>query len=120
MASQGTKGLKRIWLAVGYSMAGLKAAYVNEEAFRQELLMVLILTPLAIWLGDNGVEWALLLGSLMLVLIVELLNSAVEAAIDRFGGELHKLSARAKDIGSAAVMLSLVNVGLIWGLIIFL
>jgi len=119
MASQGPKGLERIWRATGYSLAGLKAAFVNEAAFRQELLLVLVLMPLALWLGETGVERALMAGSLILVLIVEILNSAVEAAIDRFGEEKHVLSGRAKDLGSAAVMLSLVNVGVIWGLVLF-
>lgn len=119
MASQNTKGFERIYRATGYSLAGLKAAFTNEAAFRQELALVVILAPLGFWVGNSGVERALLIGSLMLVLIVEILNSAVEAAIDRFGEEQHFLSGRAKDLGSAAVMLSLLNVGLVWGLILF-
>ena len=118
MAAQGPTGLKRILLATRYSAAGLKAAFVNEAAFRQELLLTVVLIPVAIWLGDNGVEWALMIGSLLLVLIVELLNTGIEAAIDRFGGEHHPLSGRAKDLGSAAVLLSLVNVGVVWGAIL--
>ncbi|KAA3629558.1 MAG: diacylglycerol kinase [Proteobacteria bacterium] len=119
MASRGNTGLKRIWLATGYSLAGLRAAIAHEAAFRQELLLVVLLVPLALWLGEGGTEWALMLGSLMLVLIVEILNSGIEAAIDRFGEEHHPISGRAKDLGSAAVMLSLANVGVIWGLVLF-
>lgn len=120
MASRGAKGFRRIWLATGYSLAGIRAAFAHEAAFRQELLLVVILAPLSLWLGETGVERALMMGSLILVLIVELLNSAVEAAIDRFGDEEHHLSGRAKDQGSAAVMLSLVNVGVVWALVLFL
>ncbi|MGH8689535.1 MAG: diacylglycerol kinase [Burkholderiales bacterium] len=99
-------------------MAGLAAAARHEDAFRQELILLLLLTPLALWLGDSGIERALMIGSLILVLIVELLNSAVEATVDRISFESHRLAKRAKDIGSAAVMLSLVNAGLVWLLII--
>jgi diacylglycerol kinase (ATP) len=104
--------------ATHYSLAGLAAAVRHEDAFRQELILVVLLTPLALWLGDTGVERALLIGSLILVLIVELLNSAVEATVDRISFESHRLAKRAKDIGSAAVMLSLVNAGVVWLLII--
>ena len=104
--------------ATHYSLAGLAAAVRHEDAFRQELILVVLLTPLALWLGDTGVERALLIGSLILVLIVELLNSAVEATVDRISFENHRLAKRAKDIGSAAVMLSLVNAGVVWLLII--
>jgi len=110
----GAAGISRIINAAGYSWLGLKATYEHEAAFRQELLLALILVPLAFWLGDNGVQYALLIGSWMLVLIVELLNSAVEAVVDRFGGELHELSGRAKDIGSAAVFVTIVNAVLVW------
>ena len=99
-------------------MAGLAAAAKHEDAFRQELILVVLLTPLALWLGNTGVERALLIGSLILVLIVELLNSAVEATVDRISFENHRLAKRAKDIGSAAVMLALVNAGVVWLLII--
>ena len=115
----GTKGLRHVMDAAGYSMQGLKAALQYEEAFRIELMLVLVLVPLGIWLGGNAVERALLLGSLMLVLIVELLNSALEAVVDRVGVEHHTLSGRAKDIGSAAVFLAVSNVGVIWGLIAY-
>jgi diacylglycerol kinase (ATP) len=90
----------------------------HEDAFRWELTLVALLTPLALWLGSTGVERALLIGSLLIVLIVELLNSAVEATVDRISVENHRLAKRAKDIGSAAVMLSLVNAGVVWLLII--
>lgn len=113
------KGPFRFIKAAEYSWKGLKASFKHEEAFRQELLLVLILAPVGLWLGETGVERALMLGSLLLVLIVELLNSAVEAEVDRHGTEFHKLAGRAKDMGSAAVMISLINVAMIWGLIVF-
>ena len=115
---KGGTGLPRALNATRYSLAGLAAAARHEDAFRQELILVVLLAPLALWLGDTGVERALLIGSLILVLIVELLNSAVEATVDRISFENHRLAKRAKDIGSAAVMLSLANAGLIWLLII--
>ncbi len=111
-------GLKHLWRALVYSWRGLVAAFRFETAFRQELLLAIIGIPLAFWLGQDGVQRALLVASLLLVLIVELLNSAVEAAIDRFGKERHPLSARAKDMASAAVFLSLINAALVWGLIV--
>ena len=112
-------GLTRIINAFGWSMAGLKATLKHEKAFQQELILCLILAPIGLWLGETGAEKALLLGSLMLVLIVEILNSAIEAVVDRFGGEHHTLSGRAKDMGSAAVFLALVNVGIVWILVLF-
>lgn len=115
----GQTGIKRIFHAAGYSLMGLIAAYKNEAAFRQELWLTIILAPVAIYLGHTGVERALLLGSLFLVLIVELLNSAIEAVVDRIGSEHHELSGRAKDIGSAAVMLALLNLTIIWGFILW-
>ena len=115
----GATGLKRIIDATGYSWLGLKAAYKYESAFRQELLLCLILIPIAIWFAEAGIEYALLLGSLILILIVELLNSGIEAVVDRFGGEMHKLSGRAKDIGSAAVLLTLINAAITWGVILW-
>lgn len=115
----GDTGLTRIIKAAGYSWQGLKAAFKHEAAFRQELLGLMVLTPIAFWLGRTAVEYALLIGSILLLLIVELINSAIEATVDRFGGEMHKLSGRAKDIGSAAVMVTLVNSTLVWGLIIY-
>ncbi|HEX9626256.1 MAG TPA: diacylglycerol kinase [Acidiferrobacterales bacterium] len=108
----------RVARAFGYSLAGLRAAYKKESAFRQELILFLVLAPLGFWLGDNGVERALLVGSLLIVLIVELLNSAVEATVDRIGHKTNKLSGRAKDMGSAAVLLALLGVVLVWGAIL--
>jgi diacylglycerol kinase (ATP) len=105
--------------ATGYSFSGLAAAAKHEYAFRIELLLVAVLAPVGLWLGDSAVERALLIGCLMLVLIVELLNSAIEATVDRISFENHRLAKRAKDIGSAAVMLSLVNAGVIWLLVSF-
>jgi diacylglycerol kinase (ATP) len=111
-------GLKRLLLATGYSCAGLAAAWRHEAAFRQELLLLILLGPVGLWLGDGGVEKALLLGSLLLVIVVELLNSAVEAVVDRTGAEHHELSGRAKDLGSAAVFMSLILAAIIWGLVL--
>lgn len=107
-------GLERIVHATGYSIAGLAAAWRHESAFRQECVLALLMLPAAWWLGRNWVEVALLAGSVMLVLIVELLNSAIETAIDRVSAELHPLSKRAKDIGSAAVMMALLTCGVFW------
>ena len=112
---KGKTGLNRILLAAGYSLAGLRAAYTGESAFRQEVWLLIVAMPLAFWLGQGWVQTALLLGSLMLVLIVELLNSGIEAAIDRVSFELHDLSKRAKDLASAAVLLSLLLSAGIWG-----
>jgi diacylglycerol kinase (ATP) len=118
MASQGPLGIRRIINAWGYSMAGFRACFKHEEALRQETYALIFLVPLAIWLGDSGVERALLVGSLLLVPLVELLNSAVEAVVDRFGGEHHKLSGRAKDIASAAVFLSITMAMITWILVL--
>jgi diacylglycerol kinase (ATP) len=117
---QGSKptGLKRLLLATGYSWAGLAAAWRHEAAFRQELLLLCLLGPLGLWLGQGGLEKALLVGSLLLVMVVELLNSAVEAVVDRLGAEHHELSGRAKDLGSAAVFISLILAAIIWGLVL--
>lgn len=109
----------RIIRATGYSIAGLRVAISKESAFRQELILFVILAPLGFWLGANGIERVLLIGSLMIVLIVELLNSAVEAAIDRIGKKRHKLSGRAKDMGSAAVYLALLLVIMTWTLVLY-
>ncbi|RCU50302.1 diacylglycerol kinase [Corallincola holothuriorum] len=113
------KGIKRIVNATRYSWQGFKAAWRGEEAFRQELLLVLVMIPVAIWLGTNAVERSLLIGCLLLLLIVEMLNSAVEAVTDRVGTERHELSGKAKDMGSAAVLLALINVAVVWGLIAY-
>lgn len=112
---KGRTGLDRILHAAGYSWSGLKAAYTGESAFRQETWLVIVATPLAFWLGHDWVQVSLLLGSLLLVLIVELLNSAIEAVVDRVSFELHHLSKRSKDIASAAVLLSLLLAGGVWG-----
>lgn len=108
----------RVLRAAGYSIAGLRAALRKEAAFRQEVILFVMLAPLAFWLGRNGIERALLLGSLLLVLIVELLNSAVEATVDRISRKHHRLSGRAKDMGSAAVYLSILLATLTWLLIL--
>lgn len=115
---KGKTGLTRIRNAAGYSWAGLTAAFRHEDAFRQEVFLALLLIPLALYLGDTGIERALMIGAVLGVLIVELLNSAVEAAVDRISLEHHLLIKRAKDMGSAAVMISLVNVVVIWGLVL--
>lgn len=113
----GHTGLTHLIHSTRYSWKGLKAAFRNEAAFRQEVVIAAVLLPLAWWLADTSVTWLLLVGSLFLVLIVELLNSAVENVVDRIGTEHHELSGRAKDIGSAAVMLSLIMAGLTWGVL---
>jgi diacylglycerol kinase (ATP) len=117
MGKPGNTGLRRILRATQYSALGLSAAWKHEAAFRQELALVVVLLPAAIWLGQTALERALLITCLLVVLIVELLNSAIEAAIDRHGEELHELSGRAKDMGSAAVFVSLVLVVVVWGLV---
>ncbi|PTT75626.1 diacylglycerol kinase [Pelomonas sp. HMWF004] len=111
---KGRTGLTRIIHAAGYSWAGLKAAYTGESAFRQETWLVVVAAPLAFWVGQGWVQIALLLGSLLLLLIVELLNSAIEAVVDRVSFERHELSKRAKDIASAAVLMALLLAGGIW------
>lgn len=116
---KGKTGLRRVWNAMLYSIAGLKAAYQHEDAFRQEVLLAILLIPLAFFLPASGLGKALMIASVLLVLIVELLNSAVEATVDRVSLEHHRLAKRAKDIGSAAVMMSLVNVIVIWLLVLF-
>ncbi|HCU54436.1 MAG TPA: diacylglycerol kinase [Gammaproteobacteria bacterium] len=110
---------KRIQRAFQYSRKGLRAAYRKESAFRQELIMAAVLVPLGLSLGHNSVERILLIGSVLLVLIVELLNSAVEATVDRGGKDWNKLAGRAKDMGSAAVLIALLLVILVWGLMLY-
>lgn len=112
-AQKHRKGLVRVWHALGYSLNGLRAG-LAETAFRQEALASAVLVPLAFWVGQNWIEVVLLVGVVLLVMIVELLNSSVEAAIDRIGPEWHTLSKRAKDMGSAAVLLSLVLCVGVW------
>jgi diacylglycerol kinase (ATP) len=106
-------GLSRMWHAAGFSLAGLRAGW-GETAFRQEALAAFVLVPLAFWLGRSWVETALLAGSVLIVMTVELLNTAIETAVDRIGPEWHELSKRAKDMGSAAVLLSLLLCVGIW------
>ena len=115
---KGATGVRRLINATRYSLEGLAAAARHEAAFRQELLLAAILLPLGLWLGKDGVERALLVGSVLLVLVVELLNSAVEAAVDRVSLENHELAKRAKDYGSAAVMMSLAMLAAVWLLVL--
>lgn len=107
------RGINRVWHATGYSLAGLRAGW-GEAAFRQEAMAALVLLPLSLWLGQSWVEAALLAGSVMALMVVELLNTAIETAIDRVGSEWHDLSKRAKDMGSAAVLLSLLFCMGVW------
>jgi diacylglycerol kinase (ATP) len=116
---KGKTGLRRVWNALFYSVDGIRAAYRHEDAFRQEVLLALVLLPVALFMPTSGIGKALLMGSVLLVLIVELLNSAVEATVDRISLENHRLAKRAKDIGSAAVLLSLANVVIVWVLVLF-
>ena len=108
----------RILLATRWSLQGLRAAWLHESSFRLEVYLLAILGPLGLWLGQDGIERALLLGSCLLVLSIELLNSAIEAVIERYGAEHHELAGRAKDMGSAAVFVLMLNVLLTWGLIL--
>ena len=118
MAKPGATGVTRIINATGYSMKGLKSAWINEAAFRQELVLVLALMPLAGWLGNSLNEILLLICISWLVVIVEVLNSAIEAVVDRIGSEHHELSGRAKDLGSAAVFIALALNALVWGALV--
>jgi len=115
---KGKTGLQRLWNAFGYSLAGFRAAYKHEDAFRQEVLLTALMIPLALWLPATHIGKAAMIGSLLLVVIVELLNSAIEAAVDRISLDSHDLAKRAKDIGSAAVLVSLINVLVVWGLVL--
>ena len=115
---KGATGLRRILNATRYSLEGVAAAARHEAAFRQELLLAAVLVPLGLWLGADGVERALLAGSVLMVPVVELLNSAVEAVVDRASPEHHELAKRAKDYGSAAVMIALAVTGLVWVLLL--
>jgi diacylglycerol kinase (ATP) len=118
MASQGTTGLARLLKATQYSWQGIRAAFANEQAFRQEIFLAIILIPLGLYLGGNGFERALLVSVVILILIVELVNSGIEAIVDRVSIDKHELSGRAKDVGSAAVLLSLVNAAVVWVLVL--
>ena len=115
---KGKTGIKRLANAFTYSVAGTYAAFKHEDAFRQEVILSAVLIPLAIYLGETGIEQALMISSVLLVIIVELLNSSLEATVDRISVKRHKLSKRAKDIGSAAVFFSLINAAVIWFLIL--
>jgi len=119
MAYSGNTGFTRIIKAAGYSWQGIKAAYKYEAAFRQEIWLALVLIPLAIYVAENTTQLAFMISSVLLVMLVEILNSAVEAVVDRFGDELHELSGRAKDMASAAVTFSLIIMVLIWGLMLW-
>ncbi len=118
MAGQNLKGLARINAAFFNSLKGFKATWLHEEAFRQEVMLFVFAAPLGLWLGKTVVEKALLLGSILLVLIVELLNTGIEIVVDRISFERHELSGRAKDVGSAAVLTSLLLAGAVWLLIL--
>ena len=115
---KGQTGLRRILSATRNSLEGFAAAVRHEDAFRQELIMAALFVPAGLWLGRNGLERAILVAAVLFVLVVELLNSAVEATVDRISFDNHRLAKRAKDIGSAAVFLSLVNVAVVWGLVL--
>lgn len=117
MSNVRRRGLNRIVHATLFSISGLNAAWRNEAAFRQEVLLCVVLIPASIWVGETAVERSLLIGSCLLILIVELINSAVEAVVDRVSVERHELSGRAKDLGSAAVLVSLLLATIVWGLI---
>jgi diacylglycerol kinase (ATP) len=112
------RGPGRILKAAVWSLQGLRAAWLHESSFRLEVVLLVLLTPVAIWLGEGAIERVLLIGSCLLVLSAELLNSAVEAVIERYGPEFHELAGRAKDMGSAAVFVLMMNVLLCWGLIL--
>lgn len=116
---KGKAGLQRIWNACGYSLDGLAEAWCHENAFRQEVWLALVLIPATFFMPVSGLGKALMVGSVLLVLVVELLNSAIEAVVDRISLEHHHLAKRAKDAGSAAVMLSLVNAAVVWALVLF-
>ena len=119
MANQNATGIKRIINAFFFSIKGFKATWHHEEAFRQEILLFIVTTPLALWLGETPIDKLLLIGSVVVVLLVELLNTAVEVVVDRVGMEHHELSGRAKDIGSAAVFSALTWAAVTWVVILF-
>lgn len=118
MAGQNLTGLARIYAAFFNSLKGYRATWQNEEAFRQEVYLAIVTTPLALWLGENGIEKALLIGSVLLVLIIELLNTGIEIVVDRISFERHELSGRAKDVGSAAVLTSLLLAAVVWACVL--
>ena len=118
MQSEDNKGLRRLFNALRWTVRGMKSTFKHEEAFRQEVYLVLVLLPVGLWLGEGGVEKALLTAPLLIVLVVELMNSAIESVVDRISTDHHKLSGRAKDQGSAAVFVSLSLVALCWVLVL--
>ena len=115
---KGKTGLKRLVNAFNYSIAGTLAAFKHEDAFRQEVLLAVVLTPVALYFGETAIDQALMISSLLFIIIVELLNSSIEATVDRISVKHHKLAKRAKDIGSAAVFFSLINAAVIWFLLL--
>jgi diacylglycerol kinase (ATP) len=119
MGSENENIFRHIYNAVIYSWFGLKAAWNNEMAFRTETIVIALLMPIGIWIGETAVQWALLIGSSLLVLITELLNSAIENVVDRIGTEHHILSKQAKDLGSAAAAVSMLAAVMVWGLIAY-
>jgi len=114
MKTSSPNPITRLINATGFSLQGLRAAFIHEQAFRLEVYLLVILIPVAFYLGSSTLDYALMIGSWLLVMIVELINSAIEAVVDRFGNEQHELSGRAKDIGSAAVMVAVVLSIVIW------
>lgn len=119
MAKTGATGLTRIIKAAGYSLQGFRAAFQHEAAFRQELGLLVLLTPAALYFTETYADSAVLIASLFFILLIEILNSAIEAVVDRFGDEMHPLSGRAKDMGSAAVFLAFVVAALVWFAVLF-
>jgi diacylglycerol kinase (ATP) len=115
---KGKTGLRRLINAFDYSIAGTLAAFKHEDAFRQEVVLAVVLTPVALYFGETAIDQALMISSLLFIIIVELLNSSIEATVDRISVKHHKLAKRAKDIGSAAVFFSLINAAVIWFLIL--
>ncbi|WP_205201629.1 diacylglycerol kinase [Azonexus hydrophilus] len=116
---KGKQGLTRLFNALGYSRDGLAAAWKHEAAFREEVLLLLLAVPLALYFGQDGLARALLIGSILLVLIVEILNSGLEAIVDKASPEKHELAKRAKDMGSAAVLLALINAAVVWACVLW-
>ena len=119
MRSQNENIFRHIRNAVIYSFAGFSAAWNNEKSFRYQTIVIALMLPVGIWIGKTAVEWALLAGSAMLILITELFNSAVETVVDRIGAEQHILSKQAKDLGSAAAAMSMLTAAIVWGLIAY-
>ena len=115
---KGKTGLRRLMNAFSYSIAGTLAAFKHEDAFRQEVFLAVVLTPVALYFGETAIDQALMISSLLFIIVVELLNSSIEATVDRISVKHHKLAKRAKDIGSAAVFFSLINAAIIWFLLL--